>query len=91
MDKELLKSLLQLCESDRERECLKYAGSGLSATQGRKTYGFDNLSSRLLRVDSAIKYAQYIRKSTEKLCRTKEKALLQSFGLHCQDSSSDSA
>ena len=51
---------------------------------------FQNLSSRLSRVDSVIKHAQYIRESMEKLARTKEKALLQSFGLDCQDSSSES-
>ena len=66
MDKELLKSLLQLCESDRERECLRYAvvkSSRLSTTQARRTFGFQNLSSRLSR---AIKHAQCIRESIEK-------------------------
>ena len=37
-----------------------------------------------------IKHAQYIRESMQKLARTKEKALLRSFGLDCQDSSSES-
>ena len=93
MDKALLRSLLQLCESDRERECLRYAvvkSSGLSTTQARKTFGFQNLSCRLSRIDRAIIHAQYICESIEKLARTKEKALLQSFGLDCQYSSSDS-
>ena len=84
MDKVLLKSLLQLCESDRERECLRYAvvkSSGLSTTQARQTFGFqNNMSSRLSYVDSVIKHAQYIRESIEKLCRTKEKALLRTHG-----------
>ena len=90
MDKALLRSLLELYDSDRERECLRYASSGLSATTAHKTFGFQNLSSRISRVDSVIKHSQYIRESIEKLARTKEKALLQSFGLDCQDSSSDS-
>jgi hypothetical protein len=93
MDKALLRSLLQLCESDRERECLRYAvvkSSGLSTTQACKAFGFQNLSSRLSQVENAIKHAQCIRESIDKLARTKEKALLQSFGLECRDSSSDS-
>lgn len=83
-----------LCGWDRERECLSYAvvkSSGLSTAQARKTFGFQNLlSSRLSQVHSAIKHAQYISESIEKLARTKRKALLQSSGFDCQVSSSDS-
>lgn len=93
MDKVLVRSLLHLCESDRERECLTYAvvkSSGLSSTQARKTLGFHGLSRRMSSVDSVLKHSQYIRESIDKLARSKENALLQSFGFEYNDSSSDS-
>ena len=45
ISKDVVKSLLSLCQSDRERECLRYTvykASGLSATQTRKRYGFES-------------------------------------------------
>ena len=43
MTKDHLGQLLALAQSDRERECIKYAvfkTSGLSASAARKFYGF---------------------------------------------------
>ncbi len=61
IDKKMLKSLLVLCESDRERETLRYAvvkSSGLSMTQARKSFGYDNASRRMLNVENAAKGAR---------------------------------
>ncbi len=72
--KKMLKSLLQLCESDREREILRYAvvkSSGLSLTKARKSFGYDNASRRMSHVENAVKHTQSIYQAMEKLARTK--------------------
>ena len=73
-------SLLQLCESDRERETLRYAvveSSGLSVTQARKSFVWDNAPRMMLNVENAIEHAQSIYEAMDKLARTKEKATSQ--------------
>ena len=68
--KSVVKSLLGLCQSDRERECVCYGffkSSGMSATQARKNFGFENMTRRSENVEQAIEHAKYIRTSIEKL------------------------
>jgi hypothetical protein len=87
----LIHSLLGLCQSDRERECLRYAvfkASGLSATQARKQLGFESMSQRTKKVEDVITHVEYIRTAIEKLALTKEKAVLTNLGLDCNDGQS---
>ncbi len=93
LDKGCVRMLLKLAQSDRERECLKYAvvkASGISATEARRRYGFENMTTRLARVEKAITEAQEIREAIESLARIQDKAVLASFGMMCSDSSDDS-
>ena len=82
MTKEELKHLLGVAQSDKERECIRYAvykASGLSATQARKQFGFENMSERYDRVEEALKEVQSIRECVESLSNTQEQAILKSF------------
>ena len=95
VNKSVVKSLLGLCQSDRERECIRYAffkSSGMSATQARKSFGFERMVSRSKKVEQAIEHARYIRSSVEKLSKIKEKAVQRNLGIDFDDdSSSDEA
>ena len=49
MTKDHLRQLLTLAQSDRERECIKYAvykSSGLTPSAARRLYGFEEMSRR---------------------------------------------
>ena len=96
LDKVTVKSLLGLCQSDKERECVRYAvfrASGVSATQARKHFGFENMLERSRKVEACIDHAKYIRKAVDELARSKEKSVLMSLGIQSDpsDSSSGSA
>lgn len=72
MSKDLVKSLLDLCQSDRERKCIKYTmfkASGLSSTQMRRQYGFEGMEKRSKRVEEAITHSRYIREAVERLAK----------------------
>ena len=80
-----------MCESDRERELIRYTvvkSSGLSSTQAHKQLGFQNMDQRIGKVDNAIKQAKCICKSIDMLATTKDKAFLKSVGITDQDTSS---
>ena len=68
MTKEELKHLLGLAQSDKERECIRT--SGLSATQARKQFGFENMSERCERVEGALKEVHGIRECVKSLSNT---------------------
>ena len=92
LDKATVKSLLGLCQSDKERECIRYAvfkASGVSSTQARKQFGFENMVERSKRVEACIDHAKYIRKSLDELARSRERSVLMSLGI--QPDSSDSS
>ena len=65
-----LKLLLGLAQSDRERECIKYAASGMTSTRAHREYGFQCMTECATRVEQAIVEVQKIRKTVEetKLC-----------------------
>ena len=53
MDKDTVKSLLKLCQSNHERQTVRYAihkASGLSETQSRKSFGFESMTAHSDRV-----------------------------------------
>ena len=93
VDRGVVKSMLGLCQTDRERELLRCAvvkSAGLSATQARKQLGFGSMSQRMTRLNEVIKHAEYIRGSVEKLASIKERAVLRSLGINC-DSNDDAS
>lgn len=91
ISKEVVKSLLGLCQSDRERECLRYTvfkASGLSATQMRKQYGFESMIERSKVVDTALQHAKYIRESIEELAKSKDRSVLKVLAIASDESDS---
>ena len=92
LSKDMLRDLLQLARSDRERECIRYTAwkaSGLSASAGRKHFGLDNLSKRANHVEHCIEEVRAIRESVERVCHLQEKSVLASMGITLEDWSSD--
>ena len=89
LDKAQVRMLLAMAQSDRERECLRYAvfkSSGMSATQVRRQYGFENMNARAHNVEECIKQAQDIRVAVEELAEVQDKALLASVGIADRES-----
>lgn len=77
MTKEELKELLSLADSDKERECIRYAvfkSSGVTQTTARRTLGLEKMNERCKKVDTCISEAQQIRKIVDDM------ALLRHFG-----------
>ena len=74
--------LLGLAESDRERECIKYAifkASGMTATRARHQYRFEHMTEHSARVERAIIEVQQIRETVEDIARIQDKALFSQF------------
>jgi hypothetical protein len=95
LGKETVNDLLKLAESNGERERLKYAivkAAGISHSQAKSVYGFDNMSSRVNKVENALLEATAIRDAIENIANIKETALLSSFGISeiSDDSQSES-
>ena len=92
MSKSELKDLLSLAQTDKERECVRYAvwkSSGLSVTAARRVYGFENLRERAQKVDTAIEEVKAIRTAMDEVCKIKEKAALALYGISVSDMSTD--
>ena len=93
LGKQEVKSLLSVCTSDQERAYLRYAvfkASGLSATQARKHFGFQNITKHTKNVEEALERCQSIRNSIEKLANIQEKSLLISLGIPVQSDTEES-
>ncbi len=95
LGKETVNDLLKLVESNGERERLKYAivkAAAISHSQAKSVYGFDNMSSRVNKVENALLEATAIRDAIENIANIKETALLSSFGISeiSDDSQSES-
>ena len=58
-----------------------FRASGISATQARKHFGFENMLERSRRVEACIDHAVFIRKAVDKLARSKERSVLMSLGI----------
>jgi len=88
----MLRDLLRLARSDRERECIRYTAwkaSGMSASAGRKHFGFENMSDRAKQVECCIEEVRNIRESVESICHLQEESVLTSMGIVLEDWSSD--
>lgn len=83
-----LKQLLQLAQSDREREYTTYKASGLTVTGARRHYGLENMSARALGVEKCVQEVKYIRESIDGICTAQEQAAMQQLGLIPSDSES---
>ena len=92
MAKEEVQKLLNLAESESERERLKYAiakSSGISNTKAKNIYGFSSLSEKKTKVEKAMEEACAIKDAIENVAKIKEKALLQSLGVYETSGESD--
>lgn len=93
LSKEEMTNLLFLAEGEAEKEYLRCAiikASSLSDTKARNIYGFHDMNKRVQKVNEAVTEAQSIKECLEKICRLKDKALLRSFGVDDEQSSSES-
>ena len=93
MEKSCVKMLLNLAQSDRERQCIRYAvfkASGITPTQARRMYGFDSICQSASKVEEAIHDAQNIREAIQDISVIQDQALLMQFGLVGEESSSSS-
>ncbi len=77
IDRSLARDILSFANSDRERECIRYVifkSSGLTATQARRIYGFENMNTRAVKVEKALSKAQEIRRGIDELVDSREEA-----------------
>ena len=94
LDKSVVKLLLGIAQSDRERTCLKYAickSSKMTSTALRKKYGFSNIAEHAQQVEDTTSEVQGIRTAVLELASIEDKSLLQSLGLltSCTDDSEE--
>ena len=92
LEKSIVKMLLSISQSDHECECLQYAvykASGMTATMVRRIYGFENMQTRSLSVESALLEIKQIREAIHDLASTKEESVLVHLGFNVQVDSAD--
>ena len=86
------RALIQMCNSDAERERIRYVvskTSGLSQKKLTEEFGISNVANRKAQVDIALKKAQEIRESVYKLSEIREKAMLLALGVDPRSFDSD--
>ena len=85
--------VLAIAQSDRERECLRYAvyrASGLTSTAARRYFGFEDMKDPAKCVEDCLHDALLLREAVKDLSHTQEKAVLRTLGIEDVNSSSDS-
>lgn len=93
LQKSVVKMLLSIAQSDRERKCLRYAiysASGMTPTEARRRYGFQHMKRNAKEVEDALAEIQCIREAISDLASIEDTALLQSFGIDVESSCSSS-
>ena len=93
MEKSCVKMLLSFAQSDRERQCIRYAvvkASGISFTAARRRYGFSSISQSVAKIEEAISDAMKIKEAIHDISVIQDCSLLMQFGLVDQESSSSS-
>ena len=78
LTKKEVKGLLELAESDHERECIRVAihkASGLSQSGSRQHFGFEQMTKRAAKVDDCIKESLEIRRACHQLAEIQVQAL----------------
>ena len=93
LEKSMVKMLLSIAQSDRERECVRYAiykASGMTPIAIRRAFGFENMKLRETKIEEAVYEIQKIHETIFNLAAVEDEALLMRFGIQVQaDSSSD--
>ena len=95
LQKSVVKMLLSIAQSDRERKSLRYAicsASGITPTEARRTcrYGFQHMKRNAKEVEDALAEIQCIREAIADLASVEDTVLLQSFGIDVETSSTSS-
>ena len=75
ISREELKKLMLISESERERQCIRYAvfkSSCTTPSEARRKYGFDRMDEKAAQVEACIKQAEEIHHATDKLARTRD-------------------
>ena len=78
LTKQEVKGLLELAESDRERECIRgtiHKAPGLSQSGSRKHFGFEQMTKRAAKADDCIKESLEIRRACHQLAEIQVQAL----------------
>ena len=89
--KEQVMDLLSFAQSDRERECLRYAvyqSPGLSASGARRLYGWDEMSRRSELVETCIQECNEIREAIADVSSVQEVCAERLLGVLESDSGS---
>ncbi|CAB3987211.1 Hypothetical predicted protein [Paramuricea clavata] len=92
LSKERVKDLLQLCDGDAQKECLRFGlseASGLSSKVIKKQFGFSNVIERKIKINNALQKAAEIRECVYQLATIKEQAVLMSLGVELSNSDTD--
>jgi len=82
--KSAVKLLLSIAQSDREWECIRvaiYKASGITPTEARRKFGFQNMETHASAVDKATQEAEIVSKATDDLAKIQDKALPATFGI----------
>ena len=88
LKKSVVKILLSFAGSNKERKCLRYAiYSGMTPTQARHKYGFQNVRQNAIEVEAALAGVQSIREAISDIANVEDASLLKSFGLDVENTS----
>ena len=82
--KDELKQLLSIAQSEREKECIRYAAykaSSITPSQARRKFGLESMRTRAVRVETCIQEAQEIQVAVAALAADQDKAILDTFGV----------
>ena len=88
LSRETVNKLLKLAESESEKQRLKFAivgAAGLSSNKAKSIYGFDDIVAKTKEVKDALEEATAIREVIENIAGSKDRALLNSFGIYDSD------
>lgn len=64
-----------------------YKASGISQTQARQLYGFENMNSKVFEVEQSLLEAQEIDEAIDNLAHVQDEAFLATFGVHSETES----
>ena len=84
IDKSTVQKLLGIAQSDHERQYIRYAvftASGVTPTQARKQFGFDNMTEKARQVEACINSVRAIREAIDELAKIQDETLLATFGI----------
>ena len=79
-----MNELLKRGGSNGERQRLKYAivkTAGMSNSQEKSVYGFNNMASNMNEVESALEDAAAIRDAIQNIAEVKDQSVLRSLGI----------